>query len=308
LAVRELPIIVGPTAAGKSALAMALAEQHGAWIISADSRQVYRGFDIGTAKPTRAEQARVPHRGIDVADPDERYSAARWAADAAEWIAEADRAQAPVVLVGGTGLYVRALVDPIFAEPPLDPIRRATLAEALAALPTEELRRQVESVDPERAALGRTQLLRALEVYTLTGTPLSQWHVIAARDARVGARYLLVDPGESLRSRIAARVHAMLDAGWESEVAALMQTVPAEAPAWQGCGYTELRSVVADGGDRSRAIEQVIVRTRQYAKRQRTWFRHQLPASHVTPVNPDSANAVAAALAWWRAGRSLSPS
>src|ERR1700694_5230184 len=137
----ELRVITGPTAAGKTVLAIRLAERHRAVIISADSRQIYRGFDVGTAKPTPSERARVPHRGVDVADPTERYSAAAWAAAATGWIEEARREKRDVVIVGGTGFYVRALFAPLFAEPQLDPARRASLQRELAALPLAELRR-----------------------------------------------------------------------------------------------------------------------------------------------------------------------
>jgi tRNA dimethylallyltransferase len=168
-----LRIIAGPTAAGKSTLALTLAERHGAWIVSADSRQIYRGFDIGTAKPSAAEQARVVHHGIDILEPTERYSAARWAAAAGAWLAEAAAAGRPAIIVGGTGLWLRALVAPLADEPPLDPDRRAALGAALAQLPTPELRRWVTRLDPARSALGRTQLLRAAEVALLTGTRIS---------------------------------------------------------------------------------------------------------------------------------------
>src|SRR5690242_6898351 len=144
----ELRIICGPTAAGKTTLAMALAERFGAHVVSADSRQIYRGFDIGTAKPTIAEQMRIPHHGVDVASPTERYSAAAWAEGAQRWLAECAAANAVPVVVGGTGFYIRALTAPLFAEPELDPARRRVLAHVLDALPTAELRRWCEQLDP----------------------------------------------------------------------------------------------------------------------------------------------------------------
>ena len=164
-----LSVICGPTAAGKSALALELAERHGLAIVSADSRQVYRGFDIGTAKPTAAERARVPHAGVDVDDPRERYSAARWGDDARDRLAAAAAAGREAPVVGGTGFYLRALTAPLFDEPALDGERRARLQAALAALDAGELQRWCRELDPARAALGRAQQLRAVEVALLTG-------------------------------------------------------------------------------------------------------------------------------------------
>src|SRR5665213_4332076 len=155
----ELRIICGPTAAGKSALATQLAERHGLVILSADSRQIYRGFDIGTAKPPAADRARVAHVGIDVADPSERWSAARFARDATAWLDGAPRGK--TLVVGGTGFYLRALTTPLDASPELDPAHRALLGAELAQVETDELRRWVRALDPTRAHLGRTQLLRA---------------------------------------------------------------------------------------------------------------------------------------------------
>ena len=174
-----LRVICGPTGAGKSGLAMTLAARHHLTIVSADSRQVYRGFDIGTAKPSAADRAAVVHRGIDVADPSDRWSAARWSDDAARWIAEAGPKH--VVVVGGTGLYLRALADPLFEEPLLDPVNRAALASELDKWTVPDLRRWVERLDPQRAQLGRTQLLRAIEIALLTGRRVSDLHREPAR-------------------------------------------------------------------------------------------------------------------------------
>jgi tRNA dimethylallyltransferase len=295
--------IVGPTAAGKSALAMALAERHGLAIVSADSRQVYRGFDIGTAKPSPADRARVPHYGLDVVDPTARYSAHRWAEAADAWIEAAMRADTPPLVVGGTGLYLRALVQPLDAVPPLDAARRAALEPWLAALPREELVRWCQRLDPERAHLGRTQLLRAVETALLAGVRLSAaLHQTALPPRPV--RYLVVDPGPVLAARIERRVHEMLAAGFLDEVARLRQALPPEAPAWNASGYGVLREHLEGVRTRVEAVERVIIETRQYAKRQRTWFRHQLPAASVTHVDPLSPEALAVAEAWWIAARS----
>ena len=294
-----LRIICGPTGAGKSALAMALARMHRVTIISADSRQVYRGFDIGTAKPAPAEQREVPHRGIDLVEPTERYSAARWADSARLWIDESRAAERIPLVVGGAGLYLRALTEPLFDEPPLDPARRDALDAFLATLPVPELRRWCGHLDPARAYLGRTQLLRAISVALLSGAPISQWHARAPRAAGLSARYLVVDPGAALATHLDRRLTTMLDSGWEREVEALARTVPASAPAWNGTGYRWIRAAVMKECSRADALARVRIETRQYAKRQRTWFRHQLPVSRVTSIDPDAPDALERALGWW---------
>lgn len=300
MAESSLRIICGPTAAGKSALVMALTERFPVTVISADSRQIYRGFDIGTAKPSAAERARVPHEGIDLVEPTERFSAAAWAGLATSWIEASRAAGRTPVVVGGTGFYIRALVAPLFAEPPLDPVRRTELAAELGALPTAELRRRAEAIDPARAGLGRAQLLRALEVAVLTGKPLSHWHELAERAPRFRARYLVVDPGPVLGERIAARVTQMLEQGWEREVKALSRSVPEDAPAWNAAGYSVVRDLARGRVTRDAAVERITIATRQYAKRQRTWFRHQLAADEVTRIAP----ATELALRWFSEGES----
>src|SRR5690349_17283284 len=165
----RLRIICGPTAAGKSAIALMLAEEFGGAIVSADSRQIYCYFNIGTAKPTREECARVTHYGVDVAEPTERYSAARWASEATEWIECAGEIDKTPIVVGGTGLYIKALVEPLFDAPQMDPVARLQLESELAAKSIDELRRWCEVLDPPRANLGRTQLLRSIETALLSG-------------------------------------------------------------------------------------------------------------------------------------------
>jgi tRNA dimethylallyltransferase len=299
LAEDELRVVTGPTASGKSALALVLAERFPTTIVSADSRQIYRGFDIGTAKPSRAELAAVPHRGIDVVDPTQRYSAASWAAAAEEWARESRAAGRTPLVVGGTGFYIRALVAPLFAEPPLDPGSRAALGGRLAELDTGELRRWTRALDPARAHLGRAQLLRAIEVALLTGVPISEWHRRAPGAPRRGARYLVLDPGAALAGRIEARVLEMLSGGWEAEVASLLAEVPSAAPAWNASGYRAVRDLVEGRTSRERAIERTVIDTRQYAKRQRTWIRNQLRNEDVTFLDPLSPDALDAASAWF---------
>jgi tRNA dimethylallyltransferase len=295
----ELRIICGPTAAGKSTVALALAERHRITIISADSRQIYRGFDIGTAKPSPGDQRRVPHRGVDIAAPEDRYSAARWADEASGWIEESVVAKRIPLIVGGTGLYLRALAAPLFHEPPLDSMRRAALAAELVTLSLEELRGWCRSVDPALAHLGRTQLLRAIEIATLTGERLSDLHRHAARAALHTARYLVVDPGPGLAARIEARVDAMFAAGWQDEVRALRERVAADAPAWKASGYIRVRELVEGRVELAEARDRIVIETRQYAKRQRTWFRHQLPPERTTRVSPEDPDFTSIAEGWW---------
>jgi tRNA dimethylallyltransferase len=304
LAAASQRIICGPTAAGKSAVALELCERYDGAIVSADSRQIYCSFDIGTAKPTRAECARVTHYGVDVVDPDERYSAARWAHDADEWIECACEIEETPAIVGGTGLYIKAFVDPLFHAPEVDAIRRASLERELELKSVADLRRWCEQLDPARAHLGRTQLLRAVETALLAGTRISELHErdksqrSAAGHARTFA-YLLVDPGPSLGERIERRVDAMLAAGWADEVRELVLAVPPDAPAWKASGYAVMRDHLTGKVDLSSARERIIIETRQYAKRQRTWFKHQLPPAAVTHLNPEDSHAAAVAREWW---------
>jgi tRNA dimethylallyltransferase len=284
----DVHVICGPTGAGKSAVAFWLATvvDTPLMIVSADSRQIYRGFDTGTAKPTVAERASVAHRGVDVAEPTERYSAARWAESAGAWIREARAAGMTPVVVGGTGLYLRALFEGLYQEPPLDPDRRARLAAWLAALPTAELRRWVAAVDPARSHLGRVQLARAAEIALLSGRRVSELHAERATAGAFKPRYLLVDPGPALSCRLTTRLDAMLAAGWLDEVRALAERVPTDAPAWNSTGYGTMHRVLTGELDMAQARLEITVHTRQYAKRQRTWFRHQLPADRVTLLDP----------------------
>ena len=277
---------------------MWLAEREPTTIISADSRQVYRGFDIGTAKPTAEERTRVPHLGIDIAQPTERCSAAGWAEHASAWIEATRREGREPLIVGGTGLYLRALFEGLFDEPPLDAASRRNLERALATLDIRELRRWTVALDPARSHLGRTQLLRAIEIALLTGQRMSELHRARVKPVRWRARYLLVDPGPSLAERIAARLDQMLDNGWPREVERLMKTVPATAPAWNATGYDVLRRLELGELSVDAARDAVLVQTRQYAKRQRTWFRHQLPADLVTRLDPTVPTWQSEAVAW----------
>jgi len=299
----SLPVICGPTAAGKSALALRLADLRGASIISADSRQVYRGFDIGTAKPDAGERRRVPHFGIDVVEPDERYTAADWAASVHGWIETITASGRTPLVVGGTGFYLRALFTPLFEEPEIDPARRASVRDMLSSLSAEEIRRWCEAIDPARAPLGRAQRERAIEVALITGRRISELHLDRPRAAVMTARYLVLDPGSSLSGSIAARIDGMLAAGWLDEVRSLAGRVEPDARAWTATGYDVMRRVVIGELTLDRARELVVVATRQYAKRQRTWFRHQLDGERVLRLDPRAPDVFDRAVAWFDWGR-----
>ena len=292
-------VICGPTAAGKTGAALLCARMADVTVVSADSRQLYRRFDIGTAKPTSSERAIAPHLGIDVLDPAERASAAWWATQADGWIRETMQAGRTPLVVGGTGLYLRALFGELFDEPPMDEARRAGLRQVLDTLPVDELRRWVDRLDPARARLGRTQLLRAIEIALLTGRRVSELHRELRTRPRWRARYLVVDPGAALARRIEARTHDMFLAGWADEVATLTTVVPADAPAWNASGYRTVREVVEGRISMDDARERVIIETRQYAKRQRTWFRHQLAEADITPFDPGAPDQLDRLRAWW---------
>jgi tRNA dimethylallyltransferase len=292
-------VICGPTGAGKSAVALWLATRDASTIISADSRQIFRGFDIGTAKPDVGERRTVPHRGIDIVDATVRYSAAAWAHSANVWASEAERAGRVPLVVGGTGFYLRALFGALFEEPAIDERRRLELQRWLSSMSLTELRRWAERLDPARADLGRTQLLRAIEIALLSGRRLSALHLDQARPPLRTARYLLVDPGAELAARITARLDTMLEAGWVEEVAQLASSVPDDAPAWKASGYRTLRRVVRGEQDLASARESILIETRQYAKRQRTWFRHQLPIDRTTRVDPAASDWQSVVEQWW---------
>ena len=295
----RLPVICGPTASGKSALALKLAERFNGSIISADSRQVYRGFDIGTAKPSAEEQRVIPHYGIDVVEPDERYTAADWAALVPAWLEEIRAGNRRPIIVGGTGFYLRALFTPLFEEPDIDPAQRSSVRELLTTMPAAEVKRWAEALDPPRAALGRAQRERAIEVALITGRRISDLHLERSRATALTARYLVIDPGKSLTDAISSRVDAMLAAGWLDEVRSLTTRVASDARAWTATGYDTMRRVVTGEFTPEEGRELVIIATRQYAKRQRTWFRHQLAGGHVMVLNPRDTDALDRATAWF---------
>jgi len=295
----NLPVVclLGPTAAGKSALAMALAERPGAGIgveiVSVDSGQVYRGMDIGTAKPDAAERARVPHHLIDLVEPTERYSAGRFRADALAAI-QAIRARGhAALLVGGTMLYYRALALGMDELPPADPALRAQLEAQAAQHGWPALHAELARVDPATAARlapGDTQRVqRALEVWRATGTPLSALHTQPRAELPFALHSFALLPADraALHARIAARFDAMLAAGLVEEVEGLRRrhALTAELPSMRCVGYRQVWDCLEGKTDRREMREKGIAATRQLAKRQLTWLR-SLPG--IGMLDPDA--------------------
>lgn len=296
-----VPVIVGPTGVGKTALAVALGRVWPLVVISADSRQVYRGLDAGTGKPTAEQRRAVEHLGIDVIDPGERYSAGRFARDAVAWLAAVPAGRQAVV-VGGTGLYVRALADGLFREPPLDPGRRGGLARWTAG--AEGLGRWATRLDPTYSGGGRQRAARTVEVALLTGRPLSWWQRRARAQGVMRPWYVrLTLPRAVLRQRLKQRVARMLEGGWVDEVRRLTATgLTAHTPGLDALGYREIVRHLEGTLPAGCLQDAIVASTRRYAKRQETWFRHQLGAAPCLTLDATEAPETLAArvAARWR--------
>lgn len=284
-------LIAGPTASGKSALALGLAERAGGTVINADSMQVYRDLRVLTARPTVEEEARAPHRLYGHVDGGEDYSAARWVEDAKAAIAEAEAAGRLPILIGGTGLYFKALTEGLSTIPPIPEEIRLRVRALGESAP--ELHARLAALDPETAAKLRPsdtqRLMRALEVFEATGRPLARWQAETA-----GAP--VIDPADALkiffavergasRERIARRFHAMLEEGALDEVRALLaRNLPAGRPVIKAHGVPWLARFLAGEITLEEAAAGGIQDTRRYAKRQDTWFRHQFEGwRHLAP-------------------------
>jgi tRNA dimethylallyltransferase len=303
LAAARVPVIVGATGIGKTAVAMALAAHWPLEVISADSRQVYRRLDVGTAKPTPKERGRVPHHGVDLIEPGERYSAGRFAREAAAWIGDVRlRGRMPVV-VGGTGLYVRALADGLFSEPPMDAARRRSLDAYTARLEPIDLIRWATRLDREFGGGGRQRAARAIEVALLTGRPLSHWQRAARAQGVLEPWYVvLTAPRPILHQRILRRAEEMVRRGVIEETAAVLAGgLAAGAPGLDGVGIREAVEYLHGLRPRESVAEAIATSTRQYAKRQETWFRHQLHGDRITLDATRSPDKLAAEIAAaWR--------
>jgi tRNA dimethylallyltransferase len=278
----ELTVVVGPTASGKTALAVALAERSGGEIVSADSVQIYRLFDVGAGKPSAEELARARHHLIDAVDPLEPMDAARFAKLADGCIADiVSRAKTPIVC-GGTFLWIRALLFGLSPAPPADPVvreRHRVLAEAEGREALHARLKEVDALTAERLAPNDfVRVSRALEVMELTGTPLSSWHARHGfREPRYAARLVGVRrTTEELTERIATRTRSMLDAGWVDEVRALIDAGFRDARAMNSVGYRQIAEALDRDAIDPQTLERDIVRaTRIFARRQRTWIRDE---------------------------------
>jgi len=299
--VPPLIAIVGPTASGKSALALRLAREKGGEIVSCDSLQVYRGLDVGSAKATPRERAEVPHHLIDVADPDEAFSAAEYARQArAALAAIVGRGRLPIV-AGGTGLYLRALLEGLFEGPARDEGRRRRLEALASRYGDERLHRLLRHLDPEAAErIGprdRVRTVRALEVYWATGRPISLLHRQPGRALEGFAVLVLgLSPDRDwLRERVISRTRRMLEDGLVEEVRGLIERgYGPELRPLQAIGYREAVAVVRGEMTRKQAESAIVTATMRFAKRQMTWFRHQAEVRW----HEDADSAHAAALAW----------
>lgn len=278
-------VLTGPTGSGKSALALDVAERIDGEIISADSRQVYRGMDIGTAKVTPEERARLPHHGLDLVDPDERYSAGQFARDARRWIREIRGRDRVPLVVGGTGFFTRALTHPMFDEPDMDDDRREMLRARLSDMDRSRLRDWLGRLDPESARRlrnrgGAQRTMRALEVVLLTGRTLPWWQrTHPPTEAPLPTATFVLDlPRELLYERINRRVDAMLVGGLADEVARLLKDGYAPGdPGMNATGYPEIVAHLNGEISLDEAARRIRSRTRAYARRQLTWFRKKLP-------------------------------
>ena len=296
--------LVGVTAAGKTELALRVAEATGAAILSMDSMLVYRRMDVGTAKPDASARARAPHYLIDLADPDERYDLQRYTADFQRAEADAALAGRRVLVTGGTGLYLQSIVYGVFGGPPTDLALRERLQARAKESGSPALHRSLETLDPEAAARihpnDEKRVLRALEVWEQTGRRISEWQAEwrsgqAGRERRiVGVRR---DEPE-LTDRILRRTRAMLDAGWVEEARAIRDGAGFGPTAIQALGYREVLELADGDASRQETEEQITLRTRQFARRQRTWFRRFPEILWIDPDSEDAPGVVIDAFSW----------
>ena len=279
VAMQPVVVILGPTAVGKSRLALSVSERFAGEIVNADALQVYRGLERGTAKPSPKDRARVPHHLIDILEPRDAFSAGEFARRARTAISEIRRRRHVPVVVGGSGFYLRALLTPLSPIPEIPLSVRQALRQRLEQEGLDVLRRELSEVDEDterRLSVGDTQrVLRALEVWVATSRTLSSWKEERSdEDSLEAVKVGLTLPRRLLYDRIAARVEVMLEAGWVDEVANLLASgYSGREPAFQAIGYRQLIDHLRRQTELLEAVGEIVGSTRRYAKRQMTWFR-----------------------------------
>ena len=294
----QLIALAGPTAVGKSEVALLLAEKLGGEIVSVDSMQVYRGLDIGTAKPSQAQRQRVPHHLVDVADLNETFDAARFAWLAEQAISEIQGRVRVPILCGGTGLYFQALFEGLGEAPPSDPVLRAQLE----TMPLGDLLNELQERDPKtHESIDRQnprRVIRALEVIRLTGRPFSEQRAAwAKQNARNLPFFVLTRERTDLHRRIDARVEEMFDRGLVEETANLLQRGLAEnRSASQAIGYRQVIDHLRGEHSLKDTIALIKTKTRQFAKRQMTWFRKYGAAQVINIKAGDTAGDIVGAI------------
>lgn len=288
-------IICGPTAVGKTAFAIDVALRENAELISADSGQVYRGLDIGTAKPPEVGRKGILFHLIDILNPDQTFSAADFRKLAWEKIVEIQRRGKRPIVVGGTGLYLKILEEGIFEGPPANLEIRDRLERAIVERGIEHLYRRLQEIDPVAAGkmdgYNRQRIVRALEVYELTGRPISEHWSRTRPTSQMGPvgqtnfiKLGLTLPREELNRRIDGRVDGMIRKGWIEEAESLLKKWGSEAPALRILGYRELAAYLQGSLTREQAVALIKTHTRQYAKRQLTWFKREPEIRWVKPL------------------------
>ncbi len=299
---KKVVVVCGPTASGKTALAVALAKAHNGEVVSADSMQIYRRMDIGTAKPTPGEMEGIPHHMIDVADPEEDFSVARYVEMAARCVDDIlARGRLPII-AGGTGLYIDSLLSgrTFSAFSPESPMR-GELEGRIRAEGGQALLDELAKVDPQSAARlhpnDEKRIVRALEVWLTTGKTITQHNAeTLAIPPRYGALTLNLsyERREDMWGRIDRRVDVMMAQGLVEEVRALLDSgVSDKCTAMQAIGYKEMAQAIRVTGDYAAGAEEIKLRSRQYAKRQLTWFRRNTAAKQIVwGENPDFAAAL----------------
>ena len=293
---KRIAAVVGPTASGKTVLAVALAKQFNGEVVSADSMQIYRKLNIGTAKPTAEEMQGVPHHMLDVADPGESYSVSRYEKEATACVEDIlSRGKLPIVC-GGTGLYVDALIrGGGFLESGVDSGLRAQLEEEWDARGGEAMLQRLASFDPDSAARlhlnDKKRIIRAVEVYLQTGITITAHN---ARTAALPPQYdsvmigLRTDPRQILYNRIDRRVNKMLDAGLEQEARQLLESGDLAGTAAQAIGYKEMLAYFRGEATLEQAADLIRQKSRNYAKRQLTWFQRDDRVHWITYNQPES--------------------